>query len=214
MLKAVLFDMDGVIIDSEPLHFRSDQLLMKTFGIEMSVADLEVYVGMRDPDMLSQIILKYGLNTSLSELLSMQLNHKISLLREADAFAIDGIVDLIQSISDHHIHIGLASSSSRVFIEAVLDKLGIASHFDCIISGYEVEKGKPDPDIFLKAASLLGVSPEHCLVIEDSAHGVKAAHAAGMKCIGFQNPNSGNQDLSNAEMIVRSIRDIQVKDWM
>ncbi|MFC5449900.1 HAD family hydrolase [Paenibacillus aestuarii] len=214
MLKAVLFDMDGVIIDSEPLHFRSDQLLMKTFGIEMSVADLEVYVGMRDPDMLTQIILKYGLKTSLPELLSMQLNHKISLLREKDAFAIDGIVDLIQSISDHHIQIGLASSSSRAFIEAVLDKLGIASNFDCIISGYEVEKGKPDPDIFLKAASLLGVSPEHCLVIEDSGHGVKAAKAAGMKCIGFQNPNSGNQDLSNADMIVRSIRDIHVKDWM
>jgi beta-phosphoglucomutase family hydrolase len=214
MLEAVIFDMDGVIIDSEPLHFRSDQLLMKQFGIDMGVADLEVYVGMTDPDMLSKIITKYSLQVSLPELLSMQLNHKISLLRDADNHAIDGIVELVQAISDSHIKIGLASSSSRAFIEGVLDKLDVASHFQCIVSGLEVERGKPAPDIFLKAAHLLGISPEYCLVIEDSGHGVKAAKAAGMKCIGFENPNSGNQNLTKADMIVRSIKDIQLKDWM
>jgi len=214
MLKAVLFDMDGVIIDSEPLHYQAENRLMKTFGFEMTVADLEVYVGMRDPDMLTQIIKDYNLQISLPDLLSKLLHQKLSLLKEADAYAIDGIVDLIQAISEQKIQIGLASSSSRIFIEAVLEKLGIASHFHCVISGYEVERGKPDPDIFLKAASLLGVSPEDCLVIEDSGHGVKAAKAAGMKCIGYQNPNSGNQDLSKADRIVHSIRDIQLKDWM
>ena len=126
---------------------------------------------------------------------------------------VTGIPGLLAEIKDAGLKLGLASSSGRDFIEIVLTKLDILDYFDVIVSGEEVEKSKPDPDIFLKTAGNLGVNPEDCLVIEDSRHGVKAAILAGMKCIGFRNPNSGTHDLSLADAVVHSITDIHIKDY-
>ena len=95
--------------------------------------------------------------------------------------------------------IAIASSSPRLFIEAVVEKIGIQQYFTIIVSGEEVERSKPEPDIFLKAARLLNVNPFECLVVEDSKSGTIAAKKAGMKCIGYLNLNSGEQDLSQAD---------------
>ena len=109
---------------------------------------------------------------------------------------LDGIRKLLDELKSCGIKIGLASSSSKEFIELILNKLGVIEYFEVIISGEDVQKSKPAPDIFQKAAEALNVEPSNCLVIEDSGHGVKAAKLAEMKCIGFNNPNSGKQDLS------------------
>jgi HAD superfamily hydrolase (TIGR01509 family) len=103
----------------------------------------------------------------------------------------------------------LASSSTQRVIDTVLEKLALVGVFDPVVSGEEVEHGKPAPDIFLRTAGLLEIPPETCLVIEDSANGVRAAKAAGMVCIGFRNPNSGAQDLSAADAIVASLDEIR-----
>jgi beta-phosphoglucomutase-like phosphatase (HAD superfamily) len=94
----------------------------------------------------------------------------------------------------------------------VLAKFGIREYFSCIVSGEEVPAGKPAPGIFLEAARQLDVSPEHCVVLEDSRNGVLAAKRAGMRCIGYVNPNSGQQDLSAADRIVHEITDIKIAD--
>ncbi len=197
--------MDGVIIDSEPLHFESDRMVMREFGVELTDEELNRFVGVANPQMWAELKDKYSINITIEELLERQHASKLKLLEERELETISGIDELISDLQKKGIAIALASSSSREFIELVLKKLGITECFQVIVSGDEVEKGKPEPDIFLKAAELLKVSPENCIVLEDSQHGVNAAKKAGMKCIGFINPNSGNQDLSKADKVVSTL---------
>ena len=121
---------------------------------------------------------------------------------------IDGIRELLAELKALNIPAAIASSSPPVFIKAVLRKFDLLDHFECVVSGEEVERGKPAPDVYLKAAELLGVKPQDCMVLEDARHGVAAAKAAGMKCIGFVNPNSGNQDLSQADYVVHAVSEV------
>ena len=109
------------------------------------------------------------------------------------------------------IKMALASSSPRSHIDAVLKMFNLTDYFHAIVCGEDTKEGKPSPDIFLNAAKIINTLPEDCIVIEDSYNGVLAAKAANMKCIGFKNPNSGNQDLSNADKIVTSLEDINIE---
>ena len=137
---------------------------------------------------------------------------KLDLLKTWKFDAIDGIKDLISDLINNNIAIALASSSPMKFIQLAIEKVGISEYFDIIVSGEHVDKSKPEPDIFLRAASLLKVKPSDCLVLEDSVNGVIAAKKAGMKCIAFLNPNSGNQDLSKADKVVTTLKRLEYKD--
>ena len=130
-----------------------------------------------------------------------------------DLQPIKGIPELLANLKKDGIAIGLASSSEKAFIEMVLEELGIRGYFQAVVSGEEVERSKPEPEIFLRAAELLNVDPADCLVLEDSRHGVEAAKRAGMKCIGYQNPNSGPQDLSRADKIVHTLENLDYRDF-
>ncbi|GJM67827.1 hypothetical protein HMSSN036_00430 [Paenibacillus macerans] len=150
MLKAFIFDMDGVIIDSEPLHFEVDLYTLNSIGIASSKEELEQYVGMTNPEMWRLIKDEYQLAHSIEELIQLQLTKKLVYLDESDIEPISGIRELIQELRDRNIPIGLASSSPRVFIEKVLSKFNILHEFACITSGEEVPKGKPAPDVYLE----------------------------------------------------------------
>jgi HAD superfamily hydrolase (TIGR01509 family) len=213
MLKAVIFDMDGVIIDSEPLHFEADMLTMKDYGKELPEETLIAYVGVSGPEMWADLIPLYGLPDTLEEVIARQLAHKKELLGVMTLEAILGIPELLEQARAAGHKIAVASSSPRFFIETVIEKLGIAHYFEAVVSGEEVRQSKPAPDVFLKAAEELDVPPEYCLVIEDSGHGTCAAKAAGMACVGFFNPNSGIQDLSAADKIVDAIGKIKLEEF-
>lgn len=208
--KGFIFDMDGVIIDSEPLHFEVDKRTTEHFGLDVTYEQLERYVGMTNPEMWASLRDEYGLAASVEEIISYQMALKIEGLQAMSNDPIDGIRELLGELRHAGIRVALASSSPTVFIREVLSKFSITHMFSCIVSGEEVECGKPAPDVFLQAAKLLEVSPEQCIVLEDSRNGVLAAKSAGMRCIGYLNPNSGNQDLSMANWTVRSIKEIQV----
>lgn len=208
MIQAFIFDMDGVIIDSEPLHFEVDIQVMKDFGAAITQEQLEKYVGMTNPEMWKLIREEYQLQRTVSEIIDYQLSNKIKILTAREMEPIDGIRELLADLKASGIPVGIASSSPPVFIQAVLDKFGLLDAFNCIVSGEEVDRGKPAPDVYLKAAELLGVEPASCMVLEDARHGIAAAKAAGMQCIGFVNPNSGNQDLTAADYVVRSIAEV------
>lgn len=207
-MKAVIFDMDGVLIDSEPLHFEVDKMVLKKLNINEDEHYLERFVGYTNPAMWKIIKSEYSIDKTVEELIELQMTTKLKYLEESNYTAIQGIKELLEEISEHKIPIGIASSSPRIFIEAVIEKIGISKYFNNWISGEEVEKSKPEPHVFLKAAELLGVNPEQCIVIEDSKSGTIAAKKAGMKCIGYKNVNSGNQDLSRADVIVDRITEI------
>jgi beta-phosphoglucomutase family hydrolase len=210
MIKAVIFDLDGVLIDSEPLHAIADNQLLKELGTDAPENYFDRYVGWTNAAMWEAIKNDYCITRSIHEIMEMQMPIKLNLLQEGNHNVIPGIVELLEELKTMHIPVAIASSSPKLFIDAAVEKIGLTQFFAIIISGEEVEKSKPEPDIFLKAAELLNVKPSECLVIEDSKSGTIAAKKAGMKCIGFQNVNSGNQDLSIADFIVTDIKEIDI----
>lgn len=213
-MKAFIFDMDGVLLDSEPLHFASDMKTMRHFGIQVTTNELEEFVGMVDREMMTILKRRHNAPHSVPEMMEYQRNTKVAALKASDIGPIDGIRELLAELKARQIKLAVASSSPRKFIDAALSKLEITPYFEIILSGEEVPQGKPAPDIYLETARLLGVTPGNCVVLEDSGAGVKAAKAAKMKCIGFVNPNSGNQDLQGADLIVGSVREISVEDLL
>ena len=212
MLRAVIFDMDGVIIDSQPYHFAVEEKIFRDKGIAVSTEESHSFVGMAGDLMWLYVKNKFGLRQSIKEL--MEYDNKIRI----DYFAslekvtpIPGIVDLLDELNRNNIKIALASSSSVEVIEIFISKSGLEHYFQQIISGDFVEKGKPAPDIFIHTAQALQEAAADCVVIEDSANGVKAAKLAGMKCIGFKNANSGDQDLSLADMVIDDFRKVNLE---
>ena len=211
MINAVIFDLDGVLIDSEPLHCRADRQLLKELGTDAPEKYFDRFAGWTDTVMWEAIKTDYHIERSIGEIKELQIPIKLQLLQESGLRAIHGIVELLEEIKALNIPVAIASSSSRLFIEAVVKKIEIGQYFEIIVSGEDVAKSKPEPDIFLKAAGLLNISPSECLVVEDSKSGTIAAKKAGMKCIGYQNVNSGNQDMSAADFIVNDIREIDIR---
>lgn len=199
-MKAVIFDMDGVIIDSEPLHFEVEAKLLEELG---GVFDLDYHnslVGTNDRLMWSIFKEKFNLKPDLDLIIEMK---KERFLAEIDRIPlVKGFDKLISSLYQEGYLLGLASSNNRTSINKIINVFNLDKYLDFSISGDEVSRGKPDPEIFLKGAQLIGVAPEECLVIEDAKNGVEAAKTAGMKCIGYRNPNSGDQDLSQADLII------------
>ena len=208
MFKALIFDMDGVIVDSEPIFVEIEKRIMKKYGVEITDEVLDRYVGISTPTMWEDLIKLYSLECGLEELLEVHEALKEEVFSEVEMIAIDGVRELLAELKNQNIPAAIASSSPVGFIGEVLQKLDIKSYFTAVVSGEEIEKGKPHPDIFLKAAELLGVRPEECVVIEDSMHGVRAAIAAGMKCIGFANSKTGRQNLSEATCVVNDLKNV------
>lgn len=205
-MKAVIFDLDGVLIDSEPLHAMADNQILIDSGIHVPENYFDRFVGVTNRGMWEEIKKDYSLKPSIEELMELQNPLKLKLLEESDLKPVRGILELLEDLKKMNIPMAIASSSPRQFIEKVLEKIGVMRYFTLLVSGEEVERSKPAPDIFLKAAELLNVDPAACIVIEDSASGTIAAKRAGMKCIGYKNESSGNQDLSNADLIVTEIK--------
>ena len=204
-MKAVIFDMDGVIIDSEPMQ------TMREFGVNISKDELNKYVGTTNEYMLNDLINKYKIQKSIKEILEYKMELTIRRIKETKINAISGIPELLISLKHNNIKTAIGSSSPKELIITVIEKFQLGKYFDCIVSGDEVKEGKPKPDIYLEVSKRIGVNPEECIVIEDSRNGVLAAKNAGMKCFGFRNVNSGNQDLSKADIIVDSIRNIDIE---
>lgn len=211
MLEAVIFDMDGVIIDSEPVHFEINQEIFRRLGISIPGDIYYTFVGISNTKMWTIIKENFNLSQTVPELLKTHLNVGLEYLKEYKNGPIPGVVELLEELKTVGIPAGIASSSPAETIKLVTEILGVSRYFSVLASGEEVKNGKPAPDVFLRTAELLKAGPENCVVIEDSKNGVRAAKAAGMKCVGFQNVNSGNQDLTGADLIISSMEDLNIK---
>lgn len=210
MIKAAIFDMDGVIIDSEPIYYNLSQKHYKELGITLSQEEYNSYVGTTSFAAWGIFKEKYNLKNTLEELILRASTDYVEYLNLHcnDIKPMEGIEKFIIDLRSRGLKLAIASSSSIEAIETVVRIFGFEKYFDFLVTGESVKRSKPEPDIFLQAAKVLDVMPEDCFVIEDSSNGAKAAKKAGMKCIGFKNLNSGNQDLSMADIIIDSFADI------
>jgi len=212
--KAFIFDMDGVIIDSEPLHARAKKAALREFGLDLEVDDLYFahYVGRSAKSFFCDIAAQHPECTASWETMAAK-KHEIylKLLTEDESIeAIEGIKELLARLKANGYKIGLASSSVLNVVRLVLTRFGIIDYFQCITGGNEVTHAKPSPDIYLLAAQRLGADPADCTVVEDANAGVRAAKAAGMHCIAVYNPHSGKQDLSMADQIITRYEEIEL----
>jgi beta-phosphoglucomutase family hydrolase len=202
MIKAVIFDMDGVIVDSEPFHWEVNKSLFSALGINVSEEYYRRFIGVSNTTMWTELKQTFGLALPVNELTDMQERGNIVFMRTNPVLPVPGVLDFINKLRKAQLPLALASSSPYSMIDIVLSSLRLTESFKVIVSGEDFKNGKPAPDIFLKTAMLLELTPQECLVIEDSMHGVHAAKAANMKCIGFANKNSGGQDLRQADVVI------------
>lgn len=208
MLKAVIFDMDGVIIDSEPLHMEATKETLKEFDVFPDTPYLEQFIGSTTERMYETIIQDYNIPVTLEDLLAIDSIKCRAVYDREGMPQVPGVVDLIKKLYKSGIKLGIASSSPLKRIEQVAHSFGVSKYFQKFVSGTTVENPKPAPDIFLKALKELGASHKETIVIEDSSNGCLAAREAGISCVGFLNPNSGKQDLSAASVITESFENL------
>jgi len=207
MLKAVVFDMDGVIADSEPIHVEAEKTTFRKHGVEASDVELHAFTGSDNWVMLRTMIDRYRLPLKLDALYREHMVNLFDAVRK-HVQPFPGALDLIRGLSENGVPLAVASSSPRKLIDLVLEKFDVACLFHTIVSGDDVSLSKPNPEIFAKAATRLGLQPRECLAIEDSTNGVRAAKEAGMAVIGFKNANSLNQNLDGADAVVDGLLQI------
>jgi len=201
MIRAIIFDMDGVIVDSEPAHIEAEKQIMMQHGVKVTTEDLRSYTGTTAEFEFTDLISKYHLKTTPGKLIREKDVILFQLL-EKKTPPTKGVITLIKDLKQHGFKLGIASSGRGKLVFYFLKKLRIEHLFDAVVCAEDITHSKPHPEIFLKAAERLREEPENCVVIEDSKLGVEAAKRAGMKCIGFRNPNSGKQDLSKADLTI------------
>lgn len=218
-IELVIFDMDELMIACVPYHTKIFETILQKYGASLKdpkkplmPAERASQFGKKIKDILAYLKQKYEVEADLDTLDAEFNKHLLPDL--ADNFiTMPGLIPLINSLTVSGYPLAIASSSTRPKIDIVLDKLQIAGKFTTIVSGEEVEHGKPAPDIFLKASSLAGTEPARSLVLEDATNGVLAAKAAGMHVIGVHNKlifeSLGvRQDLSKADLQVESLEEI------
>jgi len=187
MLRGVVFDFDGVIVDSHPVHKRAWKKFLESMGRAVSEEKLQfVLDGRRRDD-----ILRHFLGELNDEKLVEYGHRKEQIFRDeaADVRTIDGLLSFLEELEGAQLTLGVASSGSRSRVDFLLRQLDLKKRFRVVITGDEVAQGKPDPAVFQRAAQDLGVEPSALIAFEDAVSGVKAARSAGMKCIGIAQPD-------------------------
>ncbi len=191
-MEAVIFDMDGVLTDSEPMINRAAIDGLREYGIDAEPGDFRPFVGMGEDHYIRGVAQKYGLKYVPA--IKARVYEIYFNLISGQLKAFPGVHALLDQLRAHPIRLGLASSADRIKIEANLKAIDVdPAWFDVVIAGDEVANMKPAPDIYLTAAKKLGVSPQHCCVIEDAVNGVRAAKAAGMRCVAVAHSFSASE---------------------
>ena len=205
--KAIIFDMDGVIVDSEPLHERAFHEIFRELGYENRHGmDFAAYYGRSDRALWLDFIAKHHPSQSLEELTALKQQRFMELIRRTKPI-FSAVPALLNKLASRYI-LALASGSLHVVIDEVLAMRDLRRFFSAIVSVQDVARGKPAPDVFLRTAGLLGLPPQLCCVIEDAAAGVEAARAAGMGVIAITNTLS-RTELARATHVVDTYDEIE-----
>ncbi|NCS70892.1 MAG: phosphatase [Candidatus Aenigmarchaeota archaeon CG_4_10_14_0_8_um_filter_37_24] len=208
-IKAVLFDMDGTILDSEPAHTKVlQEVIQKEVGIDISEEDIREYIGLSYDKKLEIIFKRMGIKKDIYNLADMA--RKKSLENSHLVAKMYGAEELIKRMKENFA-IALVTGSGRDQADFFMESVGLKKYFKTIVTSDDVKRNKPSPDIYLLAAEKLKMKPEECVAIEDSAVGIESAKSARMICIAVRNQYQNNPDLSKADLIVESLSDISLE---
>jgi HAD superfamily hydrolase (TIGR01509 family) len=206
-IHAVVFDLDGLLIDSEPLQAWAWYEYVARFGTSMTPAILNRMLGLRAVDAVKIPI----------EMLDLPVDEETALRERDEIFlaaipgaihAHEGAVELIDALRAREIPIALATSGHRRYVDLALASAGLTGRFDQEVTAELVTRGKPNPDVYLRAADLLGTSPEACLALEDAPNGVTAAKAAAMRCFAIPGDHATSEAVSHADAVLGSLNEV------
>ena len=206
-IQAAVFDMDGVLLDSEPLHHAVLNAVLAVEGTSLSFDEYRPYIGTTEEDTWGDIARRLALAGPVSAYMARYDEGILESYRRHSAIN-PGVRRLLDVLAERGIRRAVASSSRTSWVEAALQTLGIRDRFELIVSGDMVTQGKPHPEIYLLAARRLSVDPHHCLAIEDSPKGVAAAAAAGMTVIGVRTAYTAHLRLDGAAVVLDSLEEV------
>lgn len=209
MIQTVIFDMDGVIVDTEPVHHYAYNQHFKQLNIDVSPEMYASFTGNSTKNIFEKLKTQFDLQEEVATLVET----KRQLFNEAfdhkeDLFLLDGVEALIHDLHQNGIQLVLGSSSAKVTIDRVFKRFGLHPYFSHIVSGEDFPQSKPHPAIFQHAAFLAQTPVENCIVIEDSTNGILAAKAAGIYCIGYDSFHSKMQDYSKADKVISHFKEL------
>ena len=208
-VKCVIFDMDGVIIDSEELHKRAYYETFESIGVHVSDDLYKTLTGSSTINTFHQLVRHFNLDEDPENLVLNKRERYVNFFEsDPTLHLVKGVEDLIKYLYNKNITLILASSSAMVNINRVFDRFDLNQYFKAKISGADLKESKPHPEIFEKAAVLGNASKEHCIVIEDSDNGVKAANDAGIFVVGYRNPLAADQTLQNANTVIEGFNEL------
>ena len=207
-MKAVIFDMDGILIDSEPLWHIAEKEVFGALGIPLTDAMCEETTGLRTDALVTYWYDKQPWPHKPFETVADEIIERMRQLVDAHGVALAGVYKMLHDLAQRRLVLGVASSSPPALIDTVVDKLEIRTYFQVLCSAMEEEFGKPHPAVYLTTATRLGVEPHECLVFEDSVTGVRAAKAAGMTTIAVPAPHQyEDHRFAEADLKLRSLWD-------
>jgi HAD superfamily hydrolase (TIGR01509 family) len=204
-IQGVIFDLDGLMIRSEPLALEAWQRSLAPYGARMEDDEYRSLIGLNQKASVRQVILSHHLRTSPKDLDREFWSHMLALVEKAEVMP--GLFDLLQEIRRRGLPLGVASNSLLEYVLKACVGHGLADYFVCIAAVDQVAHGKPAPDVYLAAARGLGLSAEACLAVEDSPSGVRAAVAAGMRCVFIPNPDLPSSSPNGAIAVYPSLLD-------
>jgi HAD superfamily hydrolase (TIGR01509 family) len=208
-IEAVVFDMDGVLVDTEQLWDEVREALTEEWGGRYTPEAQEAMMGMSSPEWSRYLHEVVGLREP-PEVIKDEVVRRMLARYETGLPVVSGAVEAVRRLADDGYRLAVASSSNRELIDAVLRQLELTEVFEVTVSSEEVARGKPAPDVYVEAARRLGVDPVRCAAIEDSASGIRAAHAAGMRVIAYPNRHypPAAEVLQLADRVLRSLREL------
>jgi mannitol-1-/sugar-/sorbitol-6-/2-deoxyglucose-6-phosphatase len=212
MQQAVIFDLDGVIIDSEPLWQAAEKQVFATIDITLTTEMCRQTIGLRTDEVIRYWFDRQPWESKSIAQVEAELLAEVEVLILAQGNAMAGLHAILESICGSDLRLAIASSSPKKLIQSVISKLSIDDYFESFYSGFDVPNGKPDPAVYLAAAAGLEINPQNCLAIEDSLAGIRSAKAAGMKVIAVPEPESyDNAKFDIADLKVRSLVELDLE---
>lgn len=209
MIKTVIFDMDGVLVNSEPLHHEVSLVQFKELNIEVTNEIFATFTGNSNKMIYQKIKEKFQLDHEIEDMIAAKNKLFIEAFdKKEDLHLMQGVKELIEDLYNNGMQLVVASSSEMEIIDKVFERFDLNRYFTHKVSGNDFPESKPNPAIFLKAAELAKTSIENCIVIEDSTNGIKAAKTAGIYCIAYKSEGVESQDQSLADSVINDYKEL------